>query len=277
MKKLIVLALVLGMVSSASAVVYDLDLSTTGAWLTGGVANGSEPAGFTFNSDWTINGGYAEVKAYQDLGGGDYGNALELGATDSGNGMIYIDTASLGLDIQDAVYTVSVRYKEIGALPADAGPRFGVQNVGANANSRVSYTDKQWGDYASDVSMRQLNTDVYFLSDDGVTYTPGSGSEAVIGAINAMGTWNEMSYTVQASGITYTVNGTTHTYTDFRDNFGNGDLVNLGDAIAFPRADLALCANGIVQVSALSVETIPEPATIALLGMGALALIRKRR
>ena len=277
MKKLIVLALVLGMVGTASAALYDLDLSTTGAWLTAGVANGSEPAGFTFNSDWTINGGYAEVKGFQDLGGGVWGNALELGATDAGNGVIDIDLSGAGIDIQDQIVTLSVRYKNIGALPADSGPRFAASYAGSTSNAWVSYTDKQWGNYASSVSMRQLNTDVYFLSDDGVTYTTGSDTEAVMGARNGLGEWNELEIVIQASGITYTVNGTSHTYSDFRDSFGGGSLVNLGDALAFTRGDLAFTANGIVQISAMSLSSTPEPATIALLGMGALALIRKRR
>ena len=278
MKKLIVLALVLGLVSTASAVVYDLDLSTAGAWLTAGVPNGSEPAGFTFNNDWTINGGYAEVKAFQDLGGGVWDNALELGGTDNGNPTFYMDPAALGIDLQDQVVTYSVRYKLMGAL--DSGPRFfaGIAGIGG-AYSQLGYYDKKWGNSVSDIVMYQSNTDVRFLSDDGVTYTAVSGTEAVVGAQNPLGSWNEMSVKLDgpAGEITFTVNGFSYAYDDFRDVFGTGSLVNLADPVAFPRSIPQLTANGIMQISALSIETVPEPATIALLGMGALALIRKRR
>ncbi len=277
MKKLIVLALVLGMVGSASAALYEMDLSTPVPWLTAGVANGSEPAGVSFNSDWTINGGYAEVKAFQDLGGGNWGNALDLGATDAGNGVISFDAGIIGFDTQEDVVTITARYKLIGILPSDGGPRLGISMTGSNEKSAISYYHKAtyWGQ--SNIGMLNNNDDVRFMSADG-SYTAWSTYEPWLGGLTD-NDWQEISIIVDgpAGTITYSVDGVANVYNDFVDSFGNGVPVNLADATAYPRGDIRLTVNGTMQISALSIETVPEPATIALLGMGALALIRKRR
>ena len=280
MKRLIVLALVLVMAGSVSAAVYEMDISTVGGWLDG---DGNPlpvipPIGWDFDG-FGINDGYVEVKAFQDLGGGEWGNVLEIGATDSGNGVMDLDLSSYGIDIQDKVVTYSVRYKLMGALPNDAGPRIGVGFAnGNNSNAMIHYFGKQWGDYNSEIAAFNNNDDVYWRGpDDG--WHIWVNNDPVLDAQGVLGTWNTATIEVDgpAGTITWTVNGVSTVADEFRTTFGAGVLVNLADSALYPRAGLRLTANGIMQISALRVESIPEPATIALLGMGALALIRKRR
>ncbi len=277
MKKLIVLALVLVMAGSASAALWELDLSTPGVWIPpDGIIILPGFDGIDFDGfDDPVHPGYAEVKAFQDLGGGVWGNALDIGATDHGNGVVSFDGSILGYDVDENVLIYTMRYKLTGTLPGDGGPRVGMSISGSNDESNISLYHKAsyWG--ASEVGMLNNNDDVYFIPIGG-PWVPFSNTEPWLDYLTDAD-WQEVAITIDgpAGAISYAIDGVTvATYTEFRDDFGNGDLVNLA---AYPRGDVKFILNGTALISYLSVESIPEPATIALLSVGALALIRKKR
>ena len=124
MKKLIVLALVLGLVTSAFAVPLDEDFETMalGDWLNPDGTDLAVPAGWTNAGGWyqTWSGGeavgYVENKAFS---GPDYSNALELAAGDHANGTIRWD----GSDIYASeVMEFSFDLKLSGAHPTEIWP-----------------------------------------------------------------------------------------------------------------------------------------------------------
>ena len=289
MKKLIVLALVLGLVSSSFAAVYTMDISTTGAWTNpDGTPTALAPAGWSFSS-FDINGGYVEVKGFQDLGGGVWGNALEIGATDSGNGVIDLDDATLGIDVQQEFISMDIRYKLMDPLPNDLGTRlgYGFSNGSWGGTSKFNMFDRQMGaagtlpGQTGEVGMSNGNFDWGYYTANG-EYEWWSSNEPIIGSMSDRYEWTEANITVNGlapgdGSVSITINGVTVVYNDFGQVFTEVPGGDLTDPATLLRALPRLTANGILQISDLVITTTPEPATIALLGMGALALIRKRR
>ncbi len=282
MKRLIVLALVLVMAGSVSAAVYDLDIQALpiGNWLdAAGVPNGSQPPGWIFQADWdhVTYPGSAGVKDFQDLGGGVWGKAIELQATDAGNGVIELDLDAFGIDRQDDVLSIEMRYKLINGLP-NGGPRAGMSFAGSNAESNISFYHKAtyWGQ--SEVGMLNNNDDVRFWSPPWGIYTAWSTDEDWLWDLPD-NDWLTVKMTIDgiAGAVTFTVDGVDHVYNDFRKDFGLGDQVNLADPALYGRGIIRLTTNGTMQISDITVVSTPEPATIALLGMGAIAILRKRR
>ncbi len=285
MKKLIVLALVLGLVSSSFAAVYTMDISTTGAWTNpDGTPTPLAPAGWSF-SNFDLNGGYVEVLGFQDLGGGVWGNVLNIGATDAlGNGVIDLDDATLGIDVQQEIISMDIRYKLIGALPDDAGARFGYGfSYGSIfTNSRFGILDAQWGApgvQSGEIWMNNYNYDWgFYTADDEYEFY---NKEPIMDSL-MKGEWSTANITIDglAPGdgeVRITINGVTVVYDDFGQVFTEVPGGDLTDPATLLRALPRLTVNGTMHISDLVITTTPEPATIALLGMGALALIRKRR
>ena len=109
-----------------------------------------------------------------------------------------------------------------------------------------------------------------------------SSNEPITGSMSDRYEWTEANITVNglAPGdgeVSITINGTTVVYNDFGQVFTEVPGGDLTDPATLLRALPRLTVNGTMHISDLVITTTPEPATIALLGMGALALIRKRR
>lgn len=119
--------------------------------------------------------------------------------------------------------------------------------------------------------------DTTYLNDLNTTNATGDTYQTIFSAENGYefvgspgNSWATLEIAVAAGQITYSFNGVAIIETAYSDAGGN--LISLGYADLFSSV-----GPHFVIYDNLSVEVIPEPTSLALLGVGSLAMLRRRR
>ncbi|MFC1677826.1 PEP-CTERM sorting domain-containing protein [Planctomycetota bacterium] len=267
MKKLIVLALVLGLVTSAFGTVSeDFELLTPQPWTdAAGLDNGAgAPAGFT---NYSYGAGVIGSLANEAFAGNASMNAMHSVRESSNTGLVFWEPAGYADEMKPVIelsFDLSLDYS---GVEGDTGGRamvgWHIEGSGHYIDlwfeARVSGAATLWG--------RELFGSVD--PDAGYLDTPVTG---FIGG----GAYNTVEIRIDENvGL--------HGQTSARINGGawatiDRSLYDIESLAAIPGGTrLKHQLTGSALFDNYSQTGTPEPATIALLGMGALALIRKRR
>lgn len=182
-----------------------------------------------------------------------------------------------------------------GAWDADFGTDTGVDLSDFSVSLHVKGGDSAWNDY---VSIGTANNVVHVLEQTGsgglANYNIGDvgGHDGAVGGYNAIditdGTWHHIGLSVTGGNVTIYVDGVarasaaytgsgTATVFQIGSRFGDGNRSVTAQIDDVSVWDGALSDAQMLTLSSNAATVVPEPTSTALLGLGGLALILRRR